>query len=299
MSQRGAKRQLTMDPRDPASPATPVCSPLRQWEVSTNGTPYSPLSPRRSGGGDRVPTNTDDAYSPITPRLYQDNRNVIGNWGNPNNVHDLAYRIGLYRSATNPEERWELAQYLMNCSEADAIGFSIRTLPRYFMDKVLNFDPMVLHSPTADRTQMIKGFISVVNTRFLAFAADLQLERVGFPVWKDGHTDVDHAGTPAQLVNVQVTATGFATGYDLLDFYYVEPNYAMLHTLLEERHNKNVSCRELCDMQDLVTAKADNYGRAQSAIFVYYEQEKIYNHGGWGNTVTGVWESGYYRTTTQ
>ena len=52
-------------------------------------------------------------------------------------------------------------------------------------------------------------------------------------------------------------------------------------------------------MQDLVTAKADNYGRAESAIFVYYEQEKICNHGGWGNTVTGVWESGYYRTTTQ
>jgi hypothetical protein len=134
-----------------------------------------------------------------------------------------------------------------------------------------------------------------MNTRFLAFAADLQLERVGFPVWKDGYTDVNHTGTPAQLVNVQVTASG----YDLLDYYYVEPNCAMLHTLLEERHNGNVSCKELCDMKDLVTAKASNYGRAQSAIFVYYEQEKIYSGGGFGGTVTGVWESGYYRTTTQ
>jgi len=142
---------------------------------------------------------------------------------------------------------------------------------------------------------MINGFISVENTRFMAFADDLQITRQGLPEWKDGHTDDKHTGTPAQLLNVQV----LAPGYDLLDYYYVEPNYAMLHTLLEQRHKGNVTCEELCDMKDLVNAKASNYGRAQSAIFVYYEQEKIYNHGGFGNTVTGVWESGYYRTTTQ
>jgi hypothetical protein len=107
------------------------------------------MSPFRSPGGDHVPTSADDIYSPVTPRLYPDNRNVIGDWGNQNDPNDLAWRIGLYRSTKNPEERWELAQYLMHCSESEVIGFSIRTLPRYFMDKVLNFDPMTLHSLTA------------------------------------------------------------------------------------------------------------------------------------------------------
>jgi hypothetical protein len=260
--------------------------------MSENGTPYSP---HRSPGTPRQLNYADDIYSPITPRFYPDNRNVIGDWGDQNNPNDLAWRIGLYRKTVNPEERWELAQYMIHCPESDVIGFCIRTLPRYFMDKVLNFEPRALQSPTASRSQMIKGFISVLNTRFLAFADDLQIERQGFPEWKDGYTDDKHTGTPAQLLNVQV----ITPGYDLLDYYYVESNYAMLNTLLEERHKGNVTCDELCDMKDLVNAKASNYGRAQSDIFVYYDQEKIYSGGGFGDTVIGVWESGYYRTTTQ